>query len=96
MVKGQEDIPTKTCPVAQLTALNFLTPTFATPTLAVPKARFPTSVSGMLSRIVDMQKAGLYRILSDRTLNRMLSQETTLVGSPLRNGIATTLGITIN
>lgn len=86
MVKGQEDIPYQNVPrAAQLTALNFLNTNFWQPQpWLFPKSTISNiQVSGMLSRIVDMQKAGLYRILSDRTLNRMLSQETTLVGSPL-------------
>lgn len=86
MVKGQEDIPYQNVPrAAQLTALNFLNTNFWQPQpWLFPKSMVSNiQVSGMLSRIVDMQKAGLYRILSDRTLNRMLSQETTLVGSPL-------------
>ena len=86
MVKGQEDIPYQNVPrAAQLTALNFLNANFWQPQpWLFPKSIVSNiQVSGMLSRIVDMQKAGLYRILSDRTLNRMLSQETTLVGSPL-------------
>jgi hypothetical protein len=40
--------------------------------------------NGILQRITDLQKAALYRILSPRTLNNMLSQENTLAGSPLK------------
>ncbi len=40
--------------------------------------------NGILQRITDLQKAALYRIISPRTLNNMLSQENTLAGSPLK------------
>ena len=40
--------------------------------------------NGILQRITDLQKAALYRILSPRTLNNMLSQENTLAGNPLK------------
>ncbi|MEK9957846.1 MAG: zinc-dependent metalloprotease, partial [Flavobacteriaceae bacterium] len=40
--------------------------------------------NGILKRITDLQKAALYRILSPRTLNNMLSQENTLAGNPLK------------
>ncbi|MGC6403497.1 MAG: zinc-dependent metalloprotease [Flavobacteriaceae bacterium] len=40
--------------------------------------------NGILQRITDLQKAALYRIISPRTLNNMLSQENTLAGNPLK------------
>ena len=86
VVQGQETLPYTTVAAhRQLAALNFLkaylweTPQWLQPKNLISKIE----QEGVLSRIANLQRAAMMRILNIKTLNRMLSSETTIAGSPL-------------
>jgi len=87
MAQGQEAIPYQNVDAKQqLGALDFLkTHLWNTQGWMFSKNMISKfEPFGILKRVVDLQKAALYRILSPRTLNNMLSQENTLTGNPLK------------
>lgn len=85
--KGQNGISYQSVDaVKQLEALNFLnTHLWSPPTWLIEKATVSNfSRGGLFERISNIQRSVLYQLLASDRLNRMLSTQYTLVGSPLR------------
>lgn len=84
--KGQNGISYQSVDaVKQLEALNFLNVhLWSPPTWLIEKATVSNfSGGGLFERISNIQRSVLYQLLASNRLNRMLSTQYTLVGSPL-------------
>ena len=84
--KGQQKTPYKNVPKShQINALNFLKPNlFATQNWLMDKSLLSKIKDhNALNSLQSTQRAAIYRILSPRQLNRMLSNESTIVGRGL-------------
>ena len=84
--KGQQKTPYKNVPKSlQINALNFLKPNlFATQNWLMDKSLLSKIKDhNALNSLQSTQRAAIYRILSPKQLNRMLSNESTIVGRGL-------------